>query len=128
MRFYKVKGKSRYGRKNRQQCKGGCGFPRWHDSGEEADYCNKLMLLKKCGEIRDYSTQVKYPLKDAHGKSCGWMMVDFEVIRADGAKEIHEYKGSLFGRLPEFRIKKALFTWNYVNVNYIVVNKKTIVI
>lgn len=123
---------NRYGRtkRNRRECSGGCkaGSPRYHDSMEEARYCDQLALLVKQGELRSYKSQVTYYLKDAHGAACGWMRVDFEVIRADGKKQIHEYKGKLFATLPEYRIKKALFSWNYPELEHITVQKRQIIL
>lgn len=121
----------RYGKKCRQECKGGClGFDRrrWHDSIEEARYCDQLALFQKAGEIQSYRSQVVYPLKDRNGGPCGHMRVDFEVIRADGRKQIHEYKGKLFATLMEYKTKKALFTWNYPEIEHITVQKHDIVL
>lgn len=116
----------RYGQKTRQECHGGCkddGSRRWHDSIEEADYCNTLGLLKKAGEVRSYRSQVTYPLFSIDKTLCGSMRVDFEVIRADGRLVIHEYKGKLFATLMEYRTKKALFTHCYPTIEHITVRK-----
>jgi len=117
-------------RRGRTICAGGCsgGSPRWHHSGEEADYCNYLMMLQKADEIREYKTQVRYDLKDAIGKPVGYMVVDFEVINNDGHLSIHEYKGAGFMKSQEFRQKRALFTWNYPDIPYHTVGKRDIVI
>lgn len=136
----------RWGMKQRKDCKGGClqddpvhckrmaWVPgrghvhiRSHDSIEEARYCDQLMLMKKAGEIRTYKAQVRYDLTDILGNSCGWMRVDFVVTRADGRIQIHEYKGKVFGTLMEYKTKKALFTWNYPDVEHVTVNKNDIV-
>lgn len=120
----------RYGPKNRQLCSGGCRpqGPRWHDSVEEAMYCDRLLGYQKVGEIRSYRSQVTYYLYDKDHNACGWMRVDFEIIKADGTKVIHEYKGKLFATLPEYKTKKALFTWNYPDIPHITVRKGEIIL
>ena len=120
----------RYGRKTRRDCLGGCkedGTPRSHDSIEEGIYCDQLYAMRKAGEIRSYKGQVVYHLKDRMGKPCGFMRVDFEVIRADGTKQIQEYKGKYFGNLMEFKTKRALFSWVYPKIEYITVGKNQVV-
>lgn len=101
--------------KNTRECEGGCGRVRWHDTVEEAIYCNKLKALKDGGYIQDYFSQVPYQLKDSIGKNCGYMRVDFEVIELDGSTTVHEYKGL---RSHEWELKKALFSFNYPSVKY----------
>jgi hypothetical protein len=111
----------RYGLKNRQECHGGChlsGIPRLHDSGEEAAYCNKLRILKKVKEIKDYQAQVTFGLRNAQGDHVGSVRVDFLVTLKGGKKEVHEYKGEFFGTLREFQFGRALFTWNYPETEY----------
>lgn len=122
--------KPRYSVHNKQQCKGGCSDrrPRWHHSIEESAYCNKLLLLKKAGEIRSYKTQVRYDLHDRLGTRCGWMIVDFVVVHADGKIKIHEYKGKFFGTLMEYKTKKALFSFCYPKLEYVTVMKNQLVI
>jgi hypothetical protein len=115
------------------ECAGGCGpsklgGSKGHHSAEEARYCDTLRLLVKSGEYRSYRGQVRYDIRDALGKSCGYLLVDFEVMRADGTIEIHEYKGSGFMNSPEFRHKRALFTWNYPHIEYHTVGRKQIVL
>src|SRR3990167_10192305 len=69
----------RYGHKRRKDCLGGChlsGIPRWHDSGEEAQYCNKLRILQKVGEIKSYQAQVTFQLWFLDGTSAGAHRVD----------------------------------------------------
>lgn len=124
------KKKARYSAHSRQECRGGCsnGLPKYHHSGEEARYCDQLALLVKGGRIRSYTGQKRYDLHDAHGKAVGYMLVDFQVIRADGILEIHEYKGAMLINSPEFRHKKALFTWCYPHIQYHVVGRKQIVL
>ena len=127
---FPIKKKARYSRHSRQLCHGGCseGRQRWHDSIEEARYCDKLAILVKAGEVRSYKPQVTYHLHDRSGRPCGHMRVDFEVVRADGRVCIHEYKGSLFGTLMEYKTKKALFTWCYPETEHITVQKNQIIL
>ena len=120
----------RYGRKTRRDCLGGCkedGTPRSHDSIEESVYCDQLYAMRKAGEIRSYKGQVVYHLKDRMGNPVGCMRVDFEVIRADGTKQIQEYKGKYFGNLMEFKTKRALFSFVYPKIEYITVGKNQVV-
>lgn len=110
-------------------CAGGCndGREKTHGSGEEAAYCDTLK--RQLGrEVQRYRSQVRYDLKDRVGKRVGFMQVDFEVIRICGTLQIHEYKGKLFARSQIFLQKKALFTWCYPSIEYIVVGKREIVL
>lgn len=130
------KKKARYTGHNRQECAGGCRLaetkrlsPRWHHSREEARYCDQLMLIVKEGrDLKSYRSQARYDLHDKTGKNVGYMMVDFEVIRMDGVLELHEYKGGHLVNTPEFRHKKALFTWCYPHIQYHVVGRNQIVL
>lgn len=111
------------------ECAGGCGRakssgPTKHHSGEEARYCDQLRLLVKAGEIKSYRGQVRYDIRDALGKPCGYLLVDFEVTKKDGTIEIHEYKGSGFMSAPEFHHKRALFTWCYPHIVYHTVGRR----
>ena len=124
-------GRPRIGGINRTCCSGGCfkgnepygSTGRWHHSREEAVYCDYLKDLKISKEIKDYRSQVRYDLKDAHGKPCGYMVVDFVVDKNDNEYSVVEYKGRFLMNSPEFRHKKALFTWCYPEVDYCVVGK-----
>lgn len=128
--------KARYSSHNRQECQGGCRLaelgrlsPRWHHSKEEARYCDQLMLIVRAKrDLKSYRSQARYDLHDKVGRAVGYMMVDFEVIRMDGVLEIHEYKGGHLVNTPEFRHKKALFTWCYPHIQYHVVGRKQIVL
>lgn len=121
--------KPRYGRKQRKECKGGCrdGVTRFHDSVEEARYCNQLLILQKAGEFDWYESQKTFPLRDPDGNSAGAHRVDFVIWRGE-EREVHEYKGKLFGTLPEYRTKKALFKWCYPEIPYTTVSKRDVVL
>lgn len=113
--------------KRRRECLGGCQpgrGPRFHDSGEEAAYCEKLTILVRVHEIREYQTQKRFDLQDAHGNPCGWMVVDFVVTRPDGSWYCAEYKGKLFETLSDFRLKRALFSYCHPGIEYKTVTKK----
>jgi hypothetical protein len=125
---YNRKKMSRYGMKTRKECIGGCrlsGMGRLHDSIEEANYCDYLRMLMKSGEIETYSSQKTFYLSDPTGNKVGAHRVDFLVIRG-GKKEIHEYKGDFFSKLPEYKIKKALTKWCYPDIDYRTVTKHDI--
>lgn len=125
------KRKPRYTAHSPRDCRGGCnpaGKPRLHHSIEESHYCDQLAMLVKAGEYRSYRTQIKYNLSDRKGSAVGWMMVDFEVIKADGSLVVVEYKGKFFGQLMEYRQKKALFSHCYPEIEYVTVGKNQIVI
>ncbi len=120
----------RYGRRQRKECLGGCritGLPRHHDSGEEACLCNKLRILKKIGEVKDYQAQVTFPLRDRTGAHVGNHRVDFLVEDSQGGISVWEYKGSLFLTLREWQFAKALFTWTHPNVPYQVKTQKDLI-
>lgn len=119
-------------RHGRTECSGGCGpskvggGPKSHHSKEEAQYCDTLRLLVKAGEIKSYRGQTRYDIHDRMGKRCGYLLVDFEVTTKKGLIEIHEYKGAGFMNSPDFKHKRALFTWCYAHIPYHTVGVKDI--
>ena len=125
--------REKYGRKNarfkktRKDCLGGCrgGMARFHDSIEEANYCDYLKFLQKAGEIESYEGQKTFTLHDPQGNRAGAHRVDFVIIR-NGKTEVHEYKGSLFAKLPEYKTKRALFRHCYPDIEYTTVTKNDI--
>lgn len=59
------------------------------DSGDERRYAERLDLLVKAGEIREWRHHaVKFNIGDG-----AWYTPDFEVIANDGTIEYHEVKG-----------------------------------
>ena len=94
------------------KCRGG----HIHDSRQEASYCDKLSLLKKAGEIKDYETQVTFHLH-ANGMPITKHRVDFLITNNDGTEEVHEWKGM---RTDVWRIKHKLFEANHPEIRYIV--------
>ena len=65
---------------------------RLYHSIKEANYAATLELLKKAGEIKDYTPQYKLRL-DVNGVHICNIIVDFLVIGKYGRKELHECKG-----------------------------------
>lgn len=119
----------RWGWKNKSECWGGCrisGFPRLHDSREEASYCNQLKLQKNQKDIEDYEAQKQFDLYDPDGNRVGAHRVDFLITR-NGQIEVHEYKGKHLVNDPAYKTKKALFKFNYPDIPYTTVTKNDIV-
>ena len=77
---------------NKYKAKGRHYNGQWFDSTGELEYCQKLDILKKAGEIIDYKRQVKIELK-VNGVHIGNYFCDFKVINKTGGVEYHEYKG-----------------------------------
>lgn len=77
---------------------------RQYDSKKEAGYAQRLELLKKAKEIREWRPQVTLQLF-AYGKKIARYRTDFEVITKDGSIEFHETKGF---RTEGFNLKWAL--------------------
>jgi len=94
-----------------------CNLGHKHDSMAEAGYCNHLLLLKKAKEIKDFKTQVSYPLM-VNDKRVTVHIVDFEVINKEGKKEVHEYKGFA---TAVWNLKRKLFEACYPSIPYIVI-------
>ena len=84
-----------------------------HDSKFEASYCNKLLAMKKRGEISDYDAQWRVDL----GANITHIL-DFLVYRKDGLPEVHETKGVW---TPVARLKKKLFEAKYPDTPYKVI-------
>ncbi len=93
-----------------------CWTGHQHDSGYESQYCNKLSLLKKAGEIKFYEAAPRYILT-AHGKTIGHHKPDFIVTNNDDSQEVHEFKGVA---TDAWRLRKKLFEANYPNIPYLV--------
>lgn len=84
-----------------------------HDSKFEAGYGEELRLLKRAKQIKDYQTQVNFPLV-VKGYKLGVYIADFVVHHLDGSQEIVETKG---WATPVFRLKwkivEALYSEDY---------------
>ena len=110
-RFWRLRKMPRVKNYKRNQCKQG----HWHHSIKEANYCNKLELLKRAKEIKGYQTQVKFEFIVNNQKICSHI-VDFVVENNDGSKEVHEVKG---WAQDIWRIKRNLFVALYPYMEYI---------
>ena len=91
-----------------------------HDSRGEAEYCDTLNLLKKKGEIKDYETQVTFPL-EVNGHTICKHRVDFLITNKDGEQEVHEYKGGKITETAVWNIKRKLFEALIEDIAYVVV-------
>jgi len=100
---------------NAKSCK--CNQGHLHDSRGEAGYCNQLALLKKAGEILDYSIQRTFHL-EVNGKTVCQHRVDFWVEGPGGNFEVHEFKGFA---TREWNLKRKLFEALYPDIPYYVV-------
>lgn len=92
-------------------------------SKAEAAYYNRLKILKKAGEIKDFEMQVKFTLMDrfyhpTKTRKSGEPSVvgaitytpDFIVEENDGSKHVIDVKGH---RTPIFNLKAKLFMKQY---------------
>lgn len=92
-------------------------------SKAEAGYYNRLKLLKKSGEIKDFEMQVEYVLVDrfehpTRKRKDGMpsivskisLVVDFVVIDKDGQQYVIDVKGM---RTPVFNMKAKMFMDKY---------------
>lgn len=85
------------------------------DSKAEGRYYNHLQLLKKAGEIKDFTMQPKFRVMDGfkkHGKTHRAInyIADFEVIHNDNEIEVVDVKGMI---TQVFRIKEKMFHNKY---------------
>lgn len=90
-----------------------------YDSRLEARYAATLDLLKRAGQIREWTRQVTVPL-EVNGRHVCNMRVDFRVVMPNGAVEFHEVKGF---STPEWLLKKKLFQAIYPERTYTVIRK-----
>ncbi len=89
-----------------------------HDSRFEAEYCNRLLVMKQKGEVQEYKVQVKFELAKGINH-----IIDFFVWRWENGKiiqEVHETKGVW---TAVARLKKKLFEERYPYLPYIVIYK-----
>jgi Protein of unknown function (DUF1064) len=80
-----------------------------YDSKFEAGYGEELRLRKLGKDIKDYSTQVNFPLI-VNGYHVGVYIADFLILHNNGDEEIVETKGF---PTPVFRLK-----WRLVEALY----------
>lgn len=74
------------------------------DSRHEANYYGKLKLLKKAGEVLDFSLQPKYNLV-VNGINLGFYKGDFLVSWKTGETQLIDAKGV---KTPVYQLKKKL--------------------
>jgi hypothetical protein len=87
------------------------------DSKAEARYYNELKLLKKAGQIRDFTLQPRYKLVEPYkhpktGRKVQGVdyVADFLVTLPDGTQEVVDVKGV---KTAVYLIKKKLFESKY---------------
>ena len=92
-----------------------------YHSKTEAGYAADLDLLKKAGEIKEWSRQIKISL-DVNGRHIANYYCDFRVVTKDGSIELHEVKGF---ETEVYRLKRLLLEATYLKehpeIKYIVI-------
>ena len=96
-----------------------CNLAHYHPSRLEAHHCDKLLLLKKAGEIQDFIYQKSYDLV-VNGKTICKHKPDFTVTRKDGLIEVHETKGI---ETMDWHLRRNLFEACYPRIPYLVFKK-----
>lgn len=96
-----------------------------YDSQKEANYAAELDLLKKAGKIKGWDRQFPvdvYP----EGKHLFTTKVDFRVHALDGSYELHEVKGWITEKQPDYKLKRKCIElyWlpKHPEYQYIVIN------
>ena len=86
-------------------------------SKAEAEYYLGLKMLKRAGQISDFTLQPRYEVIESYkhpetGKKVQptYYVADFLVTYPDGRTEVVDVKGM---RTPEYKIKKKLFESKY---------------
>jgi len=87
----------------------------------EADYAEHLDFLKKAGEIKDYQTQPRFPLK-VKGIKISTIIPDFLIINKYGGEEIHETK-SPASMTPVWQIKWRLLKVLYPTYKFYIIKR-----
>ena len=100
-----------------------CWIGHYHQSIDEARYCDKLTLLKKGKHIKSIDYQKDYPLKVNDKHICN-IRVDFVVTWKDGLVEVHEYKGF---ETEVWRLKHKLFLACYPKFPYVIKKRKDLI-
>lgn len=98
--------------------KASCLYGHTHDSKKEADRCNELHILLKCGFIKDLRTQVKYTLipakKYGHGmknERAVTYVADFVyTAKSTGVTIVEDTKGY---KTKDYIIKRKMFKDKY---------------
>ena len=104
-----------------------CGQGHFHPSGAECSHCDKLEILRKAGEIKEFKTQHKLDLR-INGKHITTHYVDFHVIFKDGHEEFHEVKGfseqTAKQLQPQWIIKRRLTEVLFPDIPYVVIRPR----
>lgn len=87
-----------------------------YDSKKEGNYANDLALLKRAGEIKDWSPKPRYDLV-VNGKKICSIIPDFLITRNDDSLELHEVK-STATMTPTWSLKRKLFEALYPEIVY----------
>lgn len=83
------------------------------DSKFEAGQAQELELRKRAKDIKDYETQVEFPLI-VNGYKLGVYIADFVIEHNDGEKEILEAKGFVGREFPmKWKLVEALYGDEY---------------
>lgn len=84
-----------------------------YDSKFEAGYGEELRLRKRAGQIKDYQTQINFPL--IVGKyNVGTYIADFVVYHNNGDEEIVETKGYMTDVFKlKWRLMEAIYNEKY---------------
>ena len=85
------------------------------DSKKEADYYQRLKIMKHIGEIQDFDRQVAFELqpefeKDGQKIRAIRYIADFVIYKKDNSVEIVDTKGI---RTKDFELKRKMFEYKY---------------
>ncbi len=90
-----------------------------YDSKFEAEFAQKLDIMKTFGKIKDWKRQIAFDLKVDGKKICRYV-VDFVVFHLDGKEEYIEIKGV---ETAAWKIKRNLFLQLHKNIRYRVIKQ-----
>jgi hypothetical protein len=102
--------------KNRRSVVGGIKY----DSKKEGRYAAELEIMRRAGEIREWSPKPRFTLFGQNGHAVCTHIPDFFVTLPDGSQEVHEVKSSVT-MTPVWNLKRKLFEDNYPDITYRVV-------
>ncbi|MNW38783.1 hypothetical protein D3C74_158600 [compost metagenome] len=88
------------------------------DSKMEGEYYQELLIMKRYGEIKDFTSQPKFVLQE---KPKITYIADFLVIDLDGTERVIDIKGA---ETPTFRVKLKLFQATYPTMRIEILTKK----
>ncbi|MGG6309829.1 DUF1064 domain-containing protein [Paenibacillus macerans] len=88
------------------------------DSRMEGEYYQELLMMKRYGEIKDFSCQPKYVLQE---KPKITYIADFLVTDLDGSQRVIDIKGA---ETSTFRVKLKLFQSVYPTLRIEILTKK----